>query len=392
MDIVVFNGMYPTKKNSSGGIFVSQRIKAFHDLGKKVFPINIYLKESWLFKVIKSKIFKLEEIDAPVNQQIGINYENIAITYSIFDFILEAIIPGYLGKKTAKTVIKKYRNVILGADIIQVHWLWPYCGEAARIIQNHFGIRYSVVCHGSEINYTFNQKRLKRKFINILESAKAVEFVSNTLKETAISKGYSGSNAIVVPNGIDTSIFYRGKQKPTNNSTKVISVVGNLIPVKGSDRLVKIIPTVCKLAGSEQQIEFNILGDGDLLDLLQKELKDYPVKFHGRRPQTEVAEILRNTDILLIPSRNEGYPCVVKEAQACGCIVVGSDAGGTKEAIGEFGIVIPQNEEKSFIEDFSNAILDVLRGTVIFDHNKMVDKAKENRWVNLEKISLDNLI
>ena len=98
-----------------------------------------------------------------------------------------------------------------------------------------------------------------------------------------------------------------------------------------------------------------IIGSGDLKNQFEKDLNDYSildnVSILGKLSQNEVAEYMRNMTVLLLPSRNEGYPCVVNEAQACGAMVVGTNVGGISEAIGKGGVVVEDGinfEERFF--------------------------------------------
>jgi glycosyltransferase involved in cell wall biosynthesis len=80
-------------------------------------------------------------------------------------------------------------------------------------------------------------------------------------------------------------------------------------------------------------------------------MKGLDVVFAGRVPQVEVARCMNAMDVMVLPSRNEGWPCVVLEAQACGTCVVGSSSGGIPEAIGFDEYVA--KEEENFEERFA---------------------------------------
>ncbi|MDN5345742.1 MAG: teichuronic acid biosynthesis glycosyltransferase TuaC [Petrotoga sp.] len=75
------------------------------------------------------------------------------------------------------------------------------------------------------------------------------------------------------------------------------------------------------------------------------------VVFAGRVPQVEVAKYMNAMDVMVLPSRNEGFGAVVIEAQACGTCVVGSSNGGIPEAIGFEEYVV--KEGKNFEERFA---------------------------------------
>jgi glycosyltransferase involved in cell wall biosynthesis len=60
----------------------------------------------------------------------------------------------------------------------------------------------------------------------------------------------------------------------------------------------------------------------------------------------KVPDLLRASDVVLIPSLREGVPNLVYEAQACGRPVLGSDADGIPEVVinGETGLIIPKGD------------------------------------------------
>ena len=68
----------------------------------------------------------------------------------------------------------------------------------------------------------------------------------------------------------------------------------------------------------------------------------------GRLQLREVAERLRDSDVLLVPSLMEGLPTVVLEALASGVPVVATDCGGVSEAMtdGREGLLVaPRDAE-----------------------------------------------
>jgi glycosyltransferase involved in cell wall biosynthesis len=59
----------------------------------------------------------------------------------------------------------------------------------------------------------------------------------------------------------------------------------------------------------------------------------------------KVAQWIRASDVLTLPSWSEGYPNVVVEGLACGRPVVATDVGGTREIVtADNGILIPPKD------------------------------------------------
>ena len=81
---------------------------------------------------------------------------------------------------------------------------------------------------------------------------------------------------------------------------------------------------------------FWIVGDGLLKDIVLDKMSVLGLNFvyWGGQPSDKMPDIFNCTDVLVLPSRNEGMPLVVLEAIACGANVVATDVGGIAEAIG----------------------------------------------------------
>jgi glycosyltransferase involved in cell wall biosynthesis len=68
------------------------------------------------------------------------------------------------------------------------------------------------------------------------------------------------------------------------------------------------------------------------------------VHFLGRRD--DVPALLRQCELMLVPSRNEGFCGVAVEAQALGVPVIAARVGGLPEAVrdGETGALVPSGD------------------------------------------------
>lgn len=89
-----------------------------------------------------------------------------------------------------------------------------------------------------------------------------------------------------------------------------------------------------------------VVGDGSQRGLMEKQCKDFrlpeeSVEFTGRKPQAELQDCYDRIDILLMPSRSEGFGLTAIEAMARGCVPVVANIGGLPEVVrdGKSGLV-----------------------------------------------------
>lgn len=381
MKILYLNAMGPTENFEQGGIFVTQRIKTLMRLDVQVIPVSSGIEYSYLVK----KILALKNIPTAgklLKEQAGVCYKVITTKLNLIDMFGQKINPFIHQNKIFKAIEKGLKNE-KDIDLIHLHWFWPI-GLGVKKYSAKYDIPYVITCHGSEINVTMQNPRLRTATVDILENAKKVEFVSLALLNRAKSFGYSGKNAEVVYNGIDTSIF---NVQHIEQKAKVVGFVGNLIPIKGVDRLPEIFGKIKqKYTGN---VTFTVVGKGSMEDELKHSTEELSIKFTGQLTQAELAAEYAKMNVLVVPSREEGYSCAIKEAQACGVIPVGNNVGGIKEAISDFGMLITADSEEKLIEQFADAVVKCLTGAISFDISEMVRKAREESWECKQKESVN---
>ncbi|MGJ8454511.1 glycosyltransferase [Pseudothermotoga sp. U03pept] len=273
-------------------------------------------------------------------------------------------------------------------DLIHAHGMFtPAAGQVAAILAQKYGKPYVITVHGSDVNSIMSKRPW---YLKILESANAVLFVSNALFDKAKSYGYSGRNGVVIPNGYDSNIFrpldkelIRKELKLCTDKCRYIGFVGGLQYVKRADKLIEIFE---RIARNADNVRFIVVGDGELRKDIQKEAvqKKLNVSFTGRVPQHVVAKYMNAMDVMILPSRDEGFGCVALEAQACGTCVIGSNNGGIPEAIGFKEYVVEEGED--FEERFTQKVAEVLENG--YDKNLLIERVRNYTWqkiVNLEK-------
>ncbi len=149
---------------------------------------------------------------------------------------------------------------------------------------------------------------------------------------------YKGADqAIELPNLIDTNIFSPGEAQRNifgelnKPDTKIILFVGNLLPLKRLDLLLKAV------ANGEKNWRLAVVGGGyaeaEYKKLAEKLGISNRVTFFGSVERQKLPLFYRSADVVVVPSDTESFSLVAAEALACGTPVVASDNAGLVGAL-----------------------------------------------------------
>ena len=115
-----------------------------------------------------------------------------------------------------------------------------------------------------------------------------------------------------------------------------LGVVSRLEHIKGMDL---VIPAFAEVRKRFPDVRLLVVGDGSLRGSMEQQAMalgcDDAVTWAGRQPQEELSQYYSRMDIVLMPSRSEGFGLTAIEAMACGCVVVASDVGGLPEVVSD---------------------------------------------------------
>ncbi len=104
-----------------------------------------------------------------------------------------------------------------------------------------------------------------------------------------------------------------------------------------------------KLAGKKNilKYEITIIGKGDLRNRIIELCKEFEnVKFIDNLPNAEVINLLKQSDVIVLPSRYEGLSMFALEGLACGNAVIFSKTGGLIDLVDGNGFMFePQDIE-----------------------------------------------
>jgi glycosyltransferase involved in cell wall biosynthesis len=184
----------------------------------------------------------------------------------------------------------------------------------------------------------------------------------------------------IVPNTIDTAVFHPAFHSRVDVPSRLVNVAIH-VEVKALDVLLR---SFAELAPRRPELTLTMVGEGPLtpdLKRLAGELGiEQRVDFFGRAEPSQIAEVLRESDVFVLSSLSENMPLAVLEALSCGLPVAATNVGGVPEAVGDDGVLTPAGD----VVGLAGAIERVLDNYGRFDRLDMARRA-EARW-SLEAI------
>ena len=219
-------------------------------------------------------------------------------------------------------------------DVVDAHYLYPD-GVAAAEVAAALQRPLVLSARGSDVNLIAGIPFARRRIVDAARRAEAVIAVSAALAARMVVIGIDERRIHVLRNGVDTAVFApfpradAQRRLGLDERAPLVLAVGNLVPEKGFDLLVRAI------AGMPE-VRLVIVGEGPLrgpLQSLAERVAHKRVAFRDDVAQSELRFHYAAADVLALPSLREGWPNVVLEAIACGTPVVASAVGGVLEML-----------------------------------------------------------
>lgn len=236
-----------------------------------------------------------------------------------------------------------------------------FCGIAGIVSKLTFGTPYLLTEHGVYLREQYlsigrsNMTPFSKRFLLALVKAIAQEnlhYADELVPVCAFNSrwervlGADESKIRVIYNGVDPAVFRPASASRPPHETVEILAVARVDPNKDLETLLKAIHQVQSFG---YRVHVRVLGSvsvptyADKITQLQKELGlDEVVEFLGH--QQDISEAYRQADIAVQSSVTEAFPYSVIEAMMSGLPMVATDVGGTREALGSAGILVPSRD------------------------------------------------
>lgn len=203
---------------------------------------------------------------------------------------------------------------------------------------------------------------LQKKWKQLLAGASGISVVSAYLGRHLSSLPVSMPPVKIIPNVVDTTIFYPVK-KEKRDITQFIHVSG-LGFQKNPEAILEAFAKVKKINPSFRLTIFGPYNER-IISLVKEAGLSAQVNLQTEVPQQELAHSVQRADALILYSRYETFGCVVIEAQASGVPVIVSDIAVMQELVrdGKNGILVKQYDPSAL----AGKILWFMENQEIFD-------------------------
>jgi glycosyltransferase involved in cell wall biosynthesis len=213
---------------------------------------------------------------------------------------------------------------------------------------------------------------------------------SEAIRQMLIADGIAADRVVTVHEGVDAEHV---DAVPAVNVHEAFflphgaPVVGNvaaLVPHKGQRYLIEAAHLVV------QQIpdaRFVILGEGELREHLERQVRDYHLEKHVLLPgfRADVLGCLKGFDLFVMSSVTEGLGTSLLDAMACGKPIVATTAGGIPEVVADKvnGLLVPPRDHHAL----AGAIVTLLKDKTLRDRF-----GAEGRRRFLESFTVEKMI
>lgn len=284
----------------------------------------------------------------------------------------------YLGRPPGS---KNPRYIFDLVKIIRAHHV--------NIIHSHNGgsKHWSMLCRvatfKTKLVFTFHHTEINMSFIDIM--------LHNAMIDTTIAISRAVARELhslkidrvaQIENGLPISLFQSIFPQPFGSKVKIISVGRLSLEKKGQDILIRALKLCvdrgldidCTLVGTPTA------GDSQTLPMLQGLVSSLQLtgRVHFLQGRSDVATLLGQADLFVLPSRHEGFGLALVEALAAGLPVIASNTDGPADIIsdGVDGLLFESGSD----EQLAEKIEILIQSPVLARHLSINGRAKSTKY------------
>lgn len=277
-------------------------------------------------------------------------------------------------------------------DLLHVHYAIPHASAAfmaQRILETkNIRIPFITTLHGTDITLVGKDKSFEPVITFCINQSDAVTAVSESLKEDTYTHFDTDREIRVIPNFIqnigdmDEITDQEKRRKYAGDEEMILCHVSNFRPVKRLEDVIRVFHKVNASIPSR----LLLIGDGPDRNYVERLCRDLGtcdrVKMVGKI--RDASNLLKISDLFLLPSETESFGLAALEAMAMGVPVISSNTGGIPE-VNEHGF-------SGFLSNVGNTD-DMAKNAVdlLSDKNKLI-RFKKQALQQADKFRLNRIL
>jgi len=281
--------------------------------------------------------------------------------------------------KTAKFLFINFKKILKKQTYDVVHMQYMAPGSLSFLLFKLLGVK-KIIVHAHTPGHIYKNKmvpkiimKLSAAFICVSKSSEKSFFdVEGELFNKKLIKNgrkhFTIYNCVNIPNYIEKK----------NKENFTIGVVSRLVYLKGIDILIKALPDV---KDKIDKFKVVIIGNGyekeKLIKLAKKLNVEDKIEWKGFIPKEFLQNYYNLFDIMVIPSRFEGFGLTAVESMSYKIPVIASNVDGLKEIIddGENGLLFNKEDSKMLADKILQ----------IYNDQKLKNKLGKNAYEKVKQ-------
>jgi glycosyltransferase involved in cell wall biosynthesis len=253
-------------------------------------------------------------------------------------------------------------------------WAWGQGVQRAGVtdLLDTFSLEYK--------KYSMSVRMLKNIELFVARGAHKIVVPSKYLKKIVTNWGVASEKITVIYNAFDEPSVVENKEElrvELGFSGPVMVSAGRLVPWKGFDTLISLMPKVLK---EFPETKLVIAGEGPYREHLELAARSTGVPeniiFTGKLEQKELFKYIKASDLFVLNTSYEGFSHQILEVLSLGTPIITTAVGGNGEVIknGENGILVSYNDEGALLREISSLLTDREKAVRLAENGKKTIK------------------
>ncbi len=243
-------------------------------------------------------------------------------------------------------------------DVVLSYWAHPE-GACGLDLARRLGVPAVCIVGGSDVLLLPKSNPRRRAEVQrVVSESDAIMTVSEGLRRVVVELGADPENVHTIYQGVDEAMFHAGDRRAARDRLELPATlpiyvwVGRMVDVKRVDLL---IDAVALLQQEGVSLRLFLLGGGPLEEALRRKVAELQlsraITFVGPVTHDRLADWYRAADAMVLSSRSEGLPNVLRESLSCGTPFVSTGVGSIREiADPAYSLVVDDPRPETFAQ------------------------------------------